>query len=182
MKSEQIREQLTEILFTRTQIEDRAKELAEQISNDYQGKEVMLIGALRGAVPFVDVLMMNLSINVECDWFSLMSYEGAKSTGEIKVEKEITLDPTGKHIIIIDDILDTGATILWLKDYFSKLDVASVKVAVMLDKTQAHGDEVKADYVAFDCPLKFLIGYGLDYNQKYRNLEDIAVLSPSVYS
>lgn len=167
-----------EILLTEDQIQTRIAELGAQISEDYIGKTPVFIGVLNGAFIFMSDLLKNVTINCEVDFFKLSSYGDAKiSSGKVKLLKELNCDVNERDIIIVEDIVDSGLSIKYIENIFSEHNPASMRVVSLLRKPQSLKYDVKIDYIGFDIPGKFVIGYGLDYEQKYRNLKSIYVLS-----
>ncbi len=165
------------ILLTQEQIWQRARELGEQITADYQGEPLVLVGTLRGAVLWMADIMKNINLDLEIDFVSASSYgSGTVSSGEVKIKKDIELEISGKHVLIIEDIIDTGNTLKALKDYFYIKRPKSVKICTLLDKPSRRTADVKGDYIGFEVDDLFIIGYGLDYDQKYRNLPYISYL------
>lgn len=165
------------ILITQEQIWQRAKELGEQITKDYQGEELVLVGTLRGAVPWMADIMKCIDLDLEIDFVSASSYgSGTVSSGEVKIKKDIELEIAGKHVLIIEDIIDTGNTLKALKDYFGIKKPKSVKICTLLDKPSRRKADVCGDYIGFEVDDLFIIGYGLDFDQKYRNLPYISYL------
>ena len=165
------------ILFTQEQIWRRAEELGQEISEDYAGEKVVLIGTLKGAIPFMADLMKNISLDIEIDFVAASSYgSGTESSGEVILKHDITLDLEGKHVILVEDIIDTGNTIKALKAYLQKRGPKSVSICTLLDKPARRKVDVKGDYIGFVVEDLFIVGYGLDFNQKYRNLPYISYL------
>lgn len=165
------------ILFTQEQIWRRAEELGQEISEDYAGEKVVLIGTLKGAIPFMADLMKNISLDIEIDFVAASSYgSGTESSGEVILKHDITLDLEGKHVILVEDIIDTGNTIKALKAYLQKRGPKSVSICTLLDKPARRTVDVKGDYIGFVVEDLFIVGYGLDFNQKYRNLPYISYL------
>ncbi len=165
------------ILFTQEQIWRRAEELGQEISEDYAGEKVVLIGTLKGAVPFMADLMKNISLDIEIDFVAASSYgSSTESSGEVILKHDITLDLEGKHVILVEDIIDTGNTIKALKAYLQKRGPKSVSICTLLDKPARRKVDVKGDYIGFVVEDLFIVGYGLDFNQKYRNLPYISYL------
>ena len=174
---------LVEVLFTEQQIQQRVAELAAEIDRDYRGKDLVLVGVLRGAVMIMADLARSLDTHVEMDWMAVSSYgSGTKSSGVVRILKDLDADITGRHVLIVDEIIDTGLTLSWLTSNLSSRGPASVEIATLLRKPDAVQMPVKARYVGWDIPNEFVVGYGLDYRERYRNLRDIATLSPKVYS
>lgn len=165
-------------LITEEKLQERLKELGKQISDDYQGKLPIFIGVLNGSFLFMADLVKNVSVNCEIDFMKLSSYGEAKiSSGKVKMLKELNADINDRHIIIVEDIVDTGLSISYIEKLLEPYTPASVKVCSLLVKPESLKYQVKIDYIGFEIPNKFVIGYGLDYAQKYRNLRSIYVLS-----
>jgi len=164
--------------FAEDEIQKRIKELAEQITEDYKGKIPVFIGVLNGSFLFMSDLIRYMNIDCEIDFFKLSSYGDAKiSSGRVKLLKELNCDVNDRDIIIVEDIVDSGLSINYIEELFSEKKPNSMKVVSLLVKPGSLKYEVKIDYIGFDIPDKFVIGYGLDYAQKYRNLRSIYVLS-----
>lgn len=173
-----VNNEVFKVLLTEEQIQNRTKELAEQISNDYKNKVPVFIGVLNGAFIFMADLIKNVNINCEIDFFKLSSYGDAKiSSGKVKLLKELNCDVTNRDIIIVEDIVDSGLSIKYIEEIFKERKPASMRVVSLLRKPQSIKYEIKIDYIGFNIPSKFVIGYGLDYEQKYRNLKSIYVLN-----
>ncbi|MGC2872241.1 hypoxanthine phosphoribosyltransferase [Ihubacter sp. rT4E-8] len=165
------------VLLTQEQIWQRTKELGKEISRDYAGEEVILIGTLKGAVMFMADLMKNIALDIQIDFISASSYgSGTISSGSVKIKKDIEIDITGKNVIIIEDIIDTGNTLKYLKEYFLSKNPKSLKICTLLDKPSRRQADVTGDYIGFTVEDLFIIGYGLDFDQKYRNLPYISYL------
>ncbi|WP_337864577.1 hypoxanthine phosphoribosyltransferase [Ignavibacterium sp.] len=165
-------------LLNEYEIQKRVRELGEEISRDYRGKVPVFIGVLNGAFIFMSDLLKNVDIECEIDFFKLSSYGDSKiSSGNVKLLKELNCDVNDRDIIIVEDIVDTGLSIKYIGDLFSKHTPKSMKVASLLVKPESLKYDVKIDYIGFRIPSQFVIGYGLDYQQKYRNLSSIYVLS-----
>lgn len=174
---------LARILFDEATIQKRVKELGEQISKDYKGIVPVMICILKGGVIFLTDLIKNVSIPVELDFMALSSYgDTTKSSGVVKIKKDIDIDITGRHAIIIEDIVDSGLTLQYLSDYFKQHKTASTKICALLDKPKAHKTEIHIDYLGFKIGNEFVVGYGLDYAQKYRNLPYIGILKEEIYT
>jgi hypoxanthine phosphoribosyltransferase len=164
--------------LTEEGIQKRVNELAKQISEDYKGKLPIFIGVLNGAFVFMAYLIKNVSINCEIDFFKLSSYGDSKiSSGNVRMLKELNCDVNGRDIIIVEDIVDSGLSIKYIEQIFSKHKPSSMKVCSLLMKPESLKYDVKINYIGFKIPTKYVIGYGLDYAQKYRNLKSIYVLS-----
>ena len=165
-------------LITEQQIKQRIAELGKQISEDYKGKTPVFIGVLNGAFIFLSDLVKKIDIDCEIDFFKLSSYGDEKiSSGKVTLIKELNCDVNGRHLIIVEDIVDSGLSIKFIEDLISNHTPASMKVVSLLLKPKSLRYNVKIDYIGFEIPSKFVIGYGLDYAQKYRNLSSIYVLS-----
>ena len=166
------------VLLSEEQIQNRTKELAEQISKDYNGKVPVFIGVLNGAFIFMADLIKNVNINCAIDFFKLSSYGDSKiSSGKVKLLKELNCDVTNRDIIIVEDIVDSGLSIKYLEEIFEEHNPASMRVVSLLMKPKSIKYEIKIDYIGFNIPSKFVIGYGLDYEQRFRNLKSIYVLN-----
>lgn len=174
---------MQEILFTREELLARIKEIAAQMSKDYEGKAPVVIGILRGSFIFMADLVRELDIpNMTLDFMSASSYgAGTVSSGLVDIKLDTSEPITGKDVILVEDILDTGNTLSKLVAELKKRDPASIKLCVMLDKPERRAKPIQADYVGFQIPDGFVVGCGLDYDQKYRQLEYIGVLKPEIY-
>ena len=183
MQASDMGSDLEKILFTKEQIDARLVEMAAEIDCDYEGKEILLVGVLRGAIMVMADLSRAISTPLEMDWMAVSSYgSGTKSSGVVRILKDLDSDLTGKHVLIVEDIIDSGLTLAWLKSNLSSRGPESVEIATMLRKPEAAKVEVDVKYVGFDIPNEFVIGYGLDYAEKYRNLPFIGTLAPHVYN
>jgi len=166
-----------EKLFSREQIQKRVEELGAEISADYQGKEILLVCVLKGAFIFMADLIREIKVPVSMDFISVSSYGAStKSSGVVRLVKDLETDITGKDVIIVEDIMDSGVTINWLRENFLSRQANTVKVACMLNKQARRRVPLKPDYFGFDIEDKFIIGYGLDFDQKGRELPDIWAL------
>lgn len=174
---------LQEILVTAEQFDQRLNEMAAQIDADYQGKEILIVGVLRGAVMVMADLSRKLHTPLEMDWMAVSSYgSGTKSSGVVRILKDLDHDVNGRDVLIVEDIIDSGLTLAWLKTNLESRGAKSVKIATALRKPEAAKVDVEVSYVGFDIPDEFVVGYGLDYAEKYRNLPFVGTLKPSVYS
>ena len=170
------------ILFTAEQIRARVEEMAADIAADYREREPVLVGVLDGAVVFLADLMRALPISVRVDFVKWSSYgDGASSSGEVQLLKDLSFSVEGKHVLVVEDIVDTGLTLRYLLENLETRDVASLAVAALLDKPSRRQAQVKLDYIGFEVPDEFVVGYGLDFAQRYRNLPYIAALRPELY-
>ena len=166
-----------ETIYTKKQIEEKAAELGRKISEDYSGKEVILVGILTGCVMWMAELMKSLELDTSVDFMVVSSYGAAtKSSGVVQINKDLSMDIEGKHVLIIEDIVDTGTTLDYLVGFLKGRDPASIKICAMLDKKERRLVEIEADYIGFPAPDLFLIGYGLDADHRYRNLPYIAAI------
>ena len=164
------------ILINKPKLEKRIDELAKQIEKDYEGKDIVFIGILKGSVMFMTDLAKRIKNNVELDFMDVSSYQGTESTGHITVHKDIRDSIEGKDVIIVEDILDTGRTLTYLLEYLKQKNPNSLKIATLLSKPSRRIMELNVDYIGFAIDDKFVVGYGLDYNEKYRNLPYIGYL------
>ena len=171
------------VLLSEAQLEERVKELGKAISDDFAGKDVMFIGVLKGCFIFMADLMRHVTIPCSMDFLAVSSYGGGTvSTGAVKINKDLSEDIAGKHIIFVEDILDSGITLSYLEKYLMNRQPASISIATLMDKPARRKAEIKADYAGFVVPDAFVVGYGLDYNEKYRNLPFVGILKPEIYS
>lgn len=183
MRAADISEDLTTVLVTEEQILAKLAELAEQVASDYEGKDLLLVGVLKGAVMVMADFVRALPMHVSMDWMAVSSYgAGTRSSGVVQIRKDLDTDLHGKHVLIVEDIIDSGLTLSWLLENFASRGAESVEVLALLRKPDAARVHVDSRYVGFDIPPDFVVGYGLDYNEKYRNLRDVAVLAPHVYA
>lgn len=175
-------EDLKSILVTREEIDAAVQKLGDEITRDYQGKNLLLVGILKGAIVFFSDLMRAIDLPLETEFMAVSSYGAStKTTGVVNLVKDLTIDITGKDVLIVEDIVDSGMTLSYLKKYLSTRGAASIKIATLLDKPERRRVDLKADYFCFTIPDEFVVGYGLDYAEKYRNLPDIGVLHPRIY-
>ncbi len=172
--------QVGKILYTDKDIQKRAKELGRQISKDYKDEEIVLLGTLKGAVMWMSELMKHITCDTQVDFVQASSYgSSTTSSGVIKIKKDIDMDIYNKNVIIVEDIVDTGMTLKYLKEYLEDRNPRSVKICTMLDKPSRRKNDLEADYIGFVVEDLFIIGYGLDYDQKYRNLPYVSYLEPT---
>ncbi|MCX7642351.1 MAG: hypoxanthine phosphoribosyltransferase [Armatimonadetes bacterium] len=170
------------VLLTEEQIQRRIAELGAQISADYAGKELHLIGVLRGALMFMADLMRHLTVPCSCDFIAIASYGmDTKSSGVVRILKDLDDSIQGKHVLIVEDIVDTGLTLNYILNLIRSRNPASVRVCALLDKPERRIVPVEIHYLGFTIPNRFVVGYGLDYAQKYRNLPYIGILRPEIY-
>ena len=183
MDAADIEKDLTKILHTEDEILAKLKELAVRIEVDYEGKDLLVIGVLKGAVMVMADLARSFRRHVEMDWMAISSYgSGTKSSGVVRILKDLDTDITNRHVLIVEDIIDTGLTLSWLVSNLQSRKPASVEICTAFRKPDAAKMAVPVKYVGFDIPDEFVVGYGLDYAEKYRNLRCVATLAPHVYS
>jgi hypoxanthine phosphoribosyltransferase len=179
----QVSDKITKVLVTEEQITAKVAELAAQIDAKYAGKDVLLVGVLKGAVMFMADLSRAIQIPVQMDWMAVSSYgSGTVSSGVVRILKDLDADVLGRHVIIVEDIIDSGLTLSWLASNLEARGAASVEIVAFLRKPDAAKVDVKVAMVGFDIPNEFVVGYGLDYAEDYRTLKGVAVLAPSVYN
>lgn len=183
MDSAHVQDDLVDVLFTEDQIQARIAEMVATIEQDYEGRDLLLVGVLKGAVMIMADMARAFSRHVEMDWMAISSYgSGTKSSGVVRIMKDLDSDLTGRHVLIVDEIVDTGLTLTWLTGNLRARRPASVEIATLLRKPDAVQMPVDVKYVGWDIPNSFVVGYGLDYNERYRNLRDVGTLAPRVYS
>ncbi|QFF97407.1 hypoxanthine phosphoribosyltransferase [Psychrobacillus glaciei] len=174
---------ILEILLTEEQIQEKTRELGATLTADYKDKFPLAIGILKGAMPFMSDLMKRVDTYIEMDYMDVSSYGNATvSSGEVKIIKDLNTSVEGRDILIIEDIIDSGMTLSYLVDLFKYRKAKSIKLVTLLDKPTGRKVDLKADYVGFEVPDAFVVGYGLDYAEKYRNLPYVGVLKKEVYS
>jgi hypoxanthine phosphoribosyltransferase len=179
---EAVKGEIERVVVTEAQLQARLKELAAQVEKDYEGKDLLLVGVLKGAVMAVADFSRALQRHIDMDWMAVSSYgSGTKSSGVVRILKDLDRDITGRNVLIIEDIVDSGLTLSWLKANLESRGVGSVEILSILRKPEAAKVEVDVKYVGFDIPKDFVIGYGLDFDEKYRNLPFIAVLAKHMY-
>ena len=175
-------DQLQDVLLTEEQLHTRLDEMAVQIDRDYAGKDLLLVGVLKGAVMVMADLARRLHAPVSMDWMAVSSYgSGTKSSGVVRILKDLDTDLSGRDVLIVEDIIDSGLTLSWLLSNLRSRGPASVEIATMLRKPDAAKVDVDVRYVGFDIPNEFVVGYGLDYAERYRNLPFVGTLAPHVY-
>jgi hypoxanthine phosphoribosyltransferase len=173
---------LAKTLITEQELHDKLEELARQIEDDYDGLDLLLVGVLRGAVMVMADLSRTLRRHIEMDWMAVSSYgSGTVSSGVVRILKDLDTDLTGRHVLIVEDIIDSGLTLSWLLQNLQSRGAKSVKILALLRKPESIKVEVDVEYVGFDIPPAFVVGYGLDFAERYRNLRAIGVLAPHVY-
>ena len=178
-----MKDDIEEILLTEKDLQKAVKKLGKQISADYEGKNLMLVAVLKGSVIFMADLMRAITIPISIDFMSVSSYGGGvKSTGIVKIIKDLDHDISGYDVLIVEDILDSGLTLSYLTNVLRQRKVNSIRIATLLDKPEHRQVDIKPDYACFVVPDKFVVGYGLDYDQKYRNLPYVGIVKPEVYT
>ena len=170
------------VLLTEEEIREKVKAVGRQISRDFEGLDPIFVGVLKGCFIFMADLMRRVDIRCSMDFMAVSSYSGVTSTGAVKINKDLSEDIHGRHVIIVEDILDSGVTLNYLKSFLQQREPASIHIATLLDKPSRRKAPVNADYACFEVPDAFVVGYGLDYNERYRNLPYIGILKPEVYS
>lgn len=182
MQLDEVADDITEVLLTQEQIREKLAELARQIEQDYAGENVLLVGVLKGAVMVMADLARELRMHVEMDWMAVSSYgSGTQSSGVVRILKDLDTDIVDRRVLIVEDIIDSGLTLSWLRENLVSRGAKSVEIVALLRKPDAAKVNVDVRYVGFEIPNKFVVGYGLDYAEKYRNLRGVAVLAPHVY-
>jgi hypoxanthine phosphoribosyltransferase len=175
--------ELESVLISEEQIQRRLAEMAAEIDADYEGRDILLVGVLKGAVMVMADLARAIHSPVQMDWMAISSYgSGTKSSGVVRILKDLDKDITGRNVLIVEDIIDSGLTLSWLMSNLGSRGPASVEVCTLLRKPEAAKVDVPVRYVGFDIPNEFVIGYGLDYAERYRNLPFVGTLAPHVYS
>ena len=181
--SENMQQDVLRVLLSEEEIRAKCKEMGARISQEYKGKNLMLVTVLKGAVVFLADLMRAIEVPAEIDFMVVSSYgSGGKSSGVVKIVKDLDVPLAGKDLLIVEDILDSGLTLSYIKELLASRGPASIKIATLLDKPSRRKVDLVADYIGFSVPDEFVIGYGLDYDEKYRNLPYIGILKPEVYS
>lgn len=183
MNLDKVQKDITKVLVTEEQIANRIEELAREIENKYEGKDLLLVGVLKGAVMFMADLSRAIQLPVTMDWMAVSSYgSGTQSSGVVRILKDLDADVLGRNVLIVEDIIDSGLTLSWLISNLTARGAASVEVVALLRKPDAAKVAVDVAWVGFDIPNEFVVGYGLDYAEHYRTLKDVGVLAPAVYS
>lgn len=176
-----INEDIREILVSEKEIQGLCKKLGEKITEDYKDRELVVIGLLKGCLPFMSDLCKYIDLPIYIDYMDVSSYSGASSTGFITIKKDITIDVKGRDVIIVDDIVDTGSTLCSIMKLFESRNVRSISPCVLLDKPEGRKVDIEVKYIGREIPKEFVIGYGLDFDEHYRNLPFIGVLKEEVY-
>jgi hypoxanthine phosphoribosyltransferase len=177
-----IRADLEKVLITEKDLQARIRELAARIDRDYAGRELLLVGVLKGAVMVMADLARALHLPISMDWMAVSSYgSGTKSSGVVRIMKDLDADIMGRDVLVVEDIVDSGLTLSWLMSNLASRGPASLEVCALMRKPEAAEIEINVRYVGFDIPNEFVIGYGLDYAERYRNLPFVGTLAPHVY-
>ena len=176
-----MRDDIERVLITEEELHEKVAAMGAQISRDFRGKDPLFVGVLKGCFIFMADLLRCVDIRCAMDFMAVSSYSGVKSTGAVKINKDLSEDIAGRHIIIVEDILDSGVTLNYLKNFLMQRGPASIHIATLMDKPARRKAPVFADYSCFEIPDAFVVGYGLDYNERYRNLPYIGVLKREVY-
>ena len=179
---EEMERDIQEILITEEEIRKHVSEIGAQISRDYADKDPIFIGVLKGCFIFMADLMRHVTVNCSMDFMAVSSYKGTTSTGAVRITKDLSENIENRHVILVEDILDSGVTLNYLKNYIGVRHPASIAVATLMDKPSRRKAEIYADYSCFEVPDAFVVGYGLDYNERYRNLPYIGILKPEIYN
>jgi hypoxanthine phosphoribosyltransferase len=183
VQPEDVTNDISRILVTGDQIQARIAEMAAEIDAEYGDKNVLLLGVLKGAVMFMADLSRAMHIPINMDWMAVSSYgSGTVSSGVVRILKDLDADVLGRHILIVEDIIDSGLTLSWLIQNLEARGAASVEVVALLRKPEAVKVDVRVRWIGFDIPNEFVVGFGLDWNERYRNLTAVGILKPEVYS
>lgn len=181
--NDNMKEDVLRVLLSEDEIREKVRELGDKITADYKNSNLMLVTVLKGAVVFLADLMRQIDVPAEIDFMVVSSYgSGVKSSGVVKIVKDLDVPLAGKDILIVEDILDSGLTLSYIKELLESRGPRSIRIATLLDKPSRRKVDLQADYIGFSVPDEFVIGYGLDYDEKYRNLPYIGILKPEVYS
>ena len=181
--NDNMKEDVLRVLLSEDEIREKVRELGGKITADYKNSNLMLVTVLKGAVVFLADLMRQIDVPAEIDFMVVYSYgSGVKSSGVVKIVKDLDVPLAGKDILIVEDILDSGLTLSYIKELLESRGPRSIRIATLLDKPSRRKVDLQADYIGFSVPDEFVIGYGLDYDEKYRNLPYIGILKPEVYS
>ena len=181
--NDNMKEDVLRVLLSEDEIREKVRELGGKITADYKNSNLMLVTVLKGAVVFLADLMRQIDVPAEIDFMVVSSYgSGVKSSGVVKIVKDLDVPLAGKDILIVEDVLDSGLTLSYIKELLESRGPRSIRIATLLDKPSRRKVDLQADYIGFSVPDEFVIGYGLDYDEKYRNLPYIGILKPEVYS
>ncbi|MFT4186924.1 MAG: hypoxanthine phosphoribosyltransferase [Micrococcaceae bacterium] len=182
MELDSVKDEIAKVLYTEDQIRERLGKLARQVEKDYEGEDLLIVGILKGSVMVVTDFVRELNKHIQMDWMAVSSYgSGTKSSGTVRILKDLDTDISGKHVLIVEDIVDSGLTYSWLRNNLLSRGPKSVEILTLLSKPGALKVDVDVKYIGFEIPNDFVIGYGLDYAEKYRNLSFVGILAPHVY-
>ncbi|WP_026821299.1 hypoxanthine phosphoribosyltransferase [Arthrobacter castelli] len=182
MESHDVQDDLKHVLYSKEEIQQRVAELAAQIDEDYKDRDLLIVGVLKGAVMIMADLARALHSHVTMDWMAVSSYgSGTQSSGVVRILKDLDTDLSGKNVLIVEDIIDSGLTLSWLKKNLYSRGPASVEICTLLRKPDAAKVTMDVKYVGFDIPNEFVVGYGLDFAERYRNLDFVGTLAPHIY-
>lgn len=177
-----MQQDIQEVLFSEADLNKRISELGEQITVDYEGKPLTVVGILKGSNIFTSDLVRKINLPIKMDFMAVSSYGNAtESTGVVKILKDLDRDIEGEHILIVEDIVDSGLTLKYLKEILFTRNPASVKICTLLDKPARRKEDIRADYIGYEVPDEFIVGYGIDYAERYRNLPFVGILKREVY-
>src|SRR5699024_4819254 len=177
-----MKEDIESVLISEEEIRTKCKAIGQQLTEEYQDKFPLVIGVLKGAMPFMSDVVKSIDTYVEMDFMDVSSYgSGTRSSGEVKIVKDLDTKVEGRHVLIIEDIIDSGLTLSYLVDLFKYRQAESIKIVTLLDKSTGRTAKIKADVIGFEVPNEFVVGYCLDYQEKYRNLPYIGILKPEIY-
>lgn len=183
MRAADIQADIDRVLVTDEEIQRRLAELAAEVDRDYADRDILLVGVLKGAIMVMADVARHLTIDAPMDWMAVSSYGAStKSSGVVQIRKDLDTPLEDKHVLVVEDIIDSGLTLKWLLEHFATRGAASIEVLAAFRKPDAMKVDIDATYVGFDIPNDFVIGYGLDYDERYRGLRDVAVLAPHIYS
>ena len=178
-----MRDDILKVLITKEELAQKVKELGQEITKAYQGKKLLVLGVLKGSFVFMSDLIREIDTPCEVEFMAVSSYQsGVKSSGVVKILKDIDINPNAYNILIVEDILDSGLTLSYLKNLLLQRGASNIQIATLLDKPARRKADIHADFVGFEVPDEFVVGYGLDYAEYYRNLPYVGVLKPEVYS
>ncbi len=180
-KSLDMMQDIERVLISEEELHRRIREMGVELTREYAGKNPLVVGILRGVVPFFAEMALSISTPCQWDFLSVSSYDGAASSGKLTFRKDLDIDIKDRHVLILEDILDSGRTLTYIRELLLQRGPASLKICTLLDKPSGRNVELEADYTCFTIPGAFVVGYGLDYNDDYRNLPFVGVLKPSVY-
>lgn len=177
-----MRQDIQEVLFTEAELNERISELGEQITVDYEGKSLIVVGILKGSNIFTSDLVRKINLPLKMDFMAVSSYgSSTESTGVVKILKDLDRDIDGEHVLIVEDIVDSGLTLKYLKEILLTRNPASVRICTLLDKPARRKENIKPDYLGYEVPDEFIVGYGIDYAERYRNLPFVGILKREVY-